>query len=147
MATPHVSGAAALLAAHNPSLSAASLKATLMNNVDQLKQFDGFVKSGGRLNVFAALQNPTVCEFNPSVNSIFAPTKGGVFTIDVTAAPNCDYSVRSDVNWITVLSPKDLSGNAAVMLRVTVNPTITRSATVTLAGEKITISQSRTGKL
>src|SRR5678815_4018924 len=31
MATPHAAGAAALLAAYNPNLSAASLKATLMN--------------------------------------------------------------------------------------------------------------------
>src|SRR5690606_31115144 len=70
MAAPHVSGVAALLAAHDPSLSAASLKATIMNTVDPLSQWTGIVKTGGRLNAFAALQNQTICNIVPSVSEI-----------------------------------------------------------------------------
>ncbi|MCV4860579.1 S8 family serine peptidase, partial [Escherichia coli] len=36
MATPHVTGAVALLSAYDPTLSPASLKATLLNTVDVL---------------------------------------------------------------------------------------------------------------
>ncbi|MFN2513300.1 MAG: S8 family peptidase [Pyrinomonadaceae bacterium] len=57
MATPHVSGAAALLWAHAPHLTAAQVKATLMNNVDMLPQWSGLTVTGGRLNVARAVQN------------------------------------------------------------------------------------------
>ena len=77
MAAPHVTGAAALLSAFNPNLSAASLKASLLNNVDVLPAWNGFVKSGGRLNVFKAMQTPTVCSFQLSQNQASFPVAGG----------------------------------------------------------------------
>ncbi len=143
MATPHVTGAAALLSAFNPSLSAASLKASLMNNVDALPVWNGVVKSGGRLNVLKAMQNPTVCNFAVGSGSMKAPTKGGVFTISVPAGPNCDYSVVSNANWIKVLTPSIMSGTGSVTFRVPVNPSITRSATISIGGQNFMISQSR----
>lgn len=57
MATPHVSGAAALLWAHAPHLTVAQVKATLMNNVDVLPQWAGLTVTGGRLNLARAVQN------------------------------------------------------------------------------------------
>lgn len=143
MATPHVAGAAALLSAYNPSLSAASLKATLMNSVDVLSQWNGVVKSGGRLNVAQALQNQTVCSFALSSPSIQVPTKGGYFSVNVTAAQNCDYSVKSNANWIKVSGADALSGNGTVTFRVTLNPTISRSGTIRIAGTDFTVIQSR----
>ena len=143
MATPHGTGAAALLAAHNPSLSVASLKATLMNSVDVLPSWSGVVKSGGRLNVLRALQTPTVCNFNLSSQTINARTKGGIYTIGMTAAPNCDYSVKSNANWIKVVGPDTGSGNSSVSIRVTYNTRISRVGTVTIGGQTVTVSQSR----
>ena len=143
MATPHAAGAAALLSAFNPSLSVASLKATLMNTVDVLPAWSGLVKSGGRLNVDRALRNQTVCTFATPTNSITVPTKGGVFTVNVTAGTNCDYFVKSTVKWIRVLSTDTLSGNGQFTFRVTANPTITRSGNITIGGQNYTITQSR----
>jgi subtilisin family serine protease len=57
MATPHTSGAAALLWAHAPHLTVAQVKATLMNNVDVLPQWAGLTVTGGRLNLARAVQN------------------------------------------------------------------------------------------
>lgn len=143
MATPHAAGAAALLSAHNPALSAASLKATLMNTVDPLANWVGIVKSGGRLNVDRALRNQTVCTFSSATTAITAPTKGGVFSVNVTAGQNCDYSVRSDAGWLKVSTPDAMSGNATFTFRVTVNPTIRRTGTITVAGQTLTVTQSR----
>ena len=143
MATPHVTGAAALLSAYRPDLSVASLKASLMNNVDVLPAWNGLVKSGGRLNVFKAMQNPTVCNFTAGTGSMKAQTRGGVFTINVPAGPNCDYFVTSSSKWISILTPNLMSGNGSVTFRVSVNPTITRSGTISIGGQNFTVTQSR----
>ena len=143
MAAPHVAGAAALLSAHTPNLSAASLKATLMNTVDQLAQWNGIVKSGGRLNAFAALQNHTVCNFTPSQTNFNVRTKGGYFSFDVAAAANCDYSISTSANWIVVEGPKTRSGNGSVSFRVLFNRVISRQGTISIGGQTVTVTQDR----
>ncbi len=143
MAAPHVSGAAALLSSHNPSLTNLSLKATLMNSVDTLAGWSGLVGSGGRLNVSAALANQTVCTYSLSDKSITAPTKGGFFTVSVSAPANCGFSVRSGDRWIIPMSERDLRGPGEVRFRVTLNPTITRSGSITIAGQEVAVVQSR----
>ncbi len=143
MATPHVAGAAALLSAHNPSLSVQSLKATIMNTVDVLPQWNGVVKTGGRLNVANALQNQTVCAFQLSSESISVHNKGGYFSVNVTAPQNCDFSVKSNVNWIHVAGPDAMSGNGTVTFRVRFNHLISRTGTISVAGQIFTVNQSR----
>ncbi len=147
MATPHVAGAAALLSAYNPDLSAASLKATLLNTVDQLPQLNGLVRSGGRLNVSNALRNQTVCSFNLANSSIVVPTKGGTFSVNVTAPQNCDFAVISPVKWVHIAGPDAMSGNATVNFHVTINPTVYRSAVINIAGQSFSVVQSRNGIL
>lgn len=56
MATPHVSGACALLKAVNPSLTATQIKAALLANVDAKPAFAGRCVTGGRLNLDRAVQ-------------------------------------------------------------------------------------------
>lgn len=51
MATPHVAGAIALLAAYSGSSSSAQIKAALLSSVDVLPQWQGKVLSNGRLNL------------------------------------------------------------------------------------------------
>lgn len=143
MAAPHVTGAAALLASHNPALSSASIKATLLNSVDLLAAWNGVVKMGGRLNVSAALNNQSVCSFNMLSSPITVPTKGGYFTVNVTAGTNCDYMAKSNSRWIQVSENDSFSGNGTVTFRARLNPTITRSGTVSIGGTVITVNQSR----
>lgn len=143
MAAPHVAGAAALLSAHNPSLTVASLKATLMNSADPVAWTATPTKTNGRLNVFNALQNQTVCTFNLSSKSISVGTKGGYSAVNVTVPANCDYSVKSNANWIRVDGGGVGSGSGTVTFRVNVNPTITRSGTISIAGQTVTVTQSR----
>jgi subtilisin family serine protease len=58
MATPHVSGALALLLSRFPGMTVAAAKALVINSVDQLPSLNGLVLSGGRLNVARALEGP-----------------------------------------------------------------------------------------
>ena len=54
MATPHVAGAAALILA-TANLPVATLKSTLLNNVDAIPSLNGLTTTGGRLNVYRAI--------------------------------------------------------------------------------------------
>jgi subtilisin family serine protease len=146
MATPHVTGAAALLASYHPNLSAASLKATLMNSVDTLAQWNGVVKTGGRLNVAKALQNPTVCQFSLSNASQIVSSGGGSFSFNVTAPQNCDFSVSSNTNWISVTGGNLGSGNGTVTFSVLSNSSAPRDGTIIVAGQTFTVSQAASKK-
>src|SRR5581483_6756561 len=56
MATPHVTGAAALLCAQNPNLNVSQLRALLSFNGDLVPALQGKTLTGRRLNVFKSLQ-------------------------------------------------------------------------------------------
>ena len=56
MATPHVTGAAALLCAANPNLSVSQLRALISFNGDLVPSLSGKTLTGRRLNVFKSLQ-------------------------------------------------------------------------------------------
>ncbi len=151
MATPHVTGAAALLAAFDPSLSPASIKATLMNTVDTFASLGTTVeqnwaptpiRSAGRLNVARALQNRTVCTFDVPATTISARMKGGYYTVGVTAPQNCDFAVKSNARWVQVNSDAG-SGSGQVGFWIRVNPLVHRSTTLTIAGKTITVNQTR----
>ena len=148
MATPHVAGAAALLSAYNPSLSVASLKATLMNNTDVLPQWNGIVKTGGRLNVLKSLQNQTVC-YALDKSSVSAPTKGGIFSVTAAIPANCEstpgslFSTVGNAKWIS-LSETNFSGTSVTLkFRVGVNQSITRNAVININGQILNVRQSR----
>ena len=55
MATPFVSGAAALLYASNPMLTGSDIKDILLETVDPVQDLENKTRSGGRLNVYKAL--------------------------------------------------------------------------------------------
>lgn len=143
MATPHVTGAAALLSAYDPTLTPASLKATLMNTVDVLPAWTNIVKSGGRLNVGAALQNRTVCNFNLSDNSVTVRFRGGYRTVAVNAPNNCDYEIRSEARWIILDGPGVRSGSGPITFRVTPSQRWSRTGTIRIAGQTVTVNQVR----
>ncbi|HEY0547048.1 MAG TPA: S8 family serine peptidase [Pyrinomonadaceae bacterium] len=147
MASPHVAGAAALLSASNPSLSAASLKASLMNTVDALSAWSTLVASGGRLNVARAIQTPTVCAFNLSAVGQSFPSSGGSGSVTVTAANNCGrMAVSNAPSWITVTSGDVGSGNGAIGFTVAPNTNAAqRTGAIRIADQTFTITQAGTG--
>jgi subtilisin family serine protease len=55
MATPHVSGAAGLIASANPEISNEELRARLLGGVDKVPALEGKTVTGGRLNVHNSL--------------------------------------------------------------------------------------------
>jgi subtilisin family serine protease len=145
MATPHTAGAAALVAAAHPNLSASSIKATLMNTVDVLPQWSGVVLSNGRINVAAAIANPTVCTYSLSASASSFPFSGGGGTFNITSGTNCGFAAFSDQPWIVVTSNP---GAGSVQYTVAPNYSLTaRTATLIVAGRLYTVTQSGTGPI
>jgi len=73
MATPHVAGAAALLLAHDGTLTVAGLRAALLSSVQPVAALAGRVATGGRLDVAAALSAPPAPPAPPPVRAAGAP--------------------------------------------------------------------------
>jgi len=56
MATPHVTGLVALLKSYNPNLTLTDLKSAVLNSVDNLTSLQGLIATGGRINLYKAVQ-------------------------------------------------------------------------------------------
>ena len=76
MATPHVTGAAALVLAQDGTLGVAGLRAALLSSVHPVAALAGRVATGGRLDVAAALSAPPAPPAPPPpapVSAVVAP--------------------------------------------------------------------------
>lgn len=83
MATPHVSGVAALVLAKTPSLTTAQLKSAILNNVDPIPSLTGNCTTGGRLNAAKAVGGaPAPC--NPPAAPAGLTATGGVSRADLS---------------------------------------------------------------
>lgn len=77
MATPHVSGVAALIKAAYPDATAAQIKARLMNTADPVAALAGKTVTGGRLNAYNALENDS--EAPGAINGLAVTGAGTTF--------------------------------------------------------------------
>jgi subtilisin family serine protease len=68
MATPHVTGAAALLLSANPGFGALQIKARLLDTVDRVAAFSGTSVTAGRLNAGRALSPTTMSVLTLTAN-------------------------------------------------------------------------------
>ena len=92
MATPHVTGVAALLKSKNPSADDAQLRDYLLKSVDQKNNLQGRMATGGRANAFGSLARsspeavgPTVTSMRPAPNG---ETRDRTPTIRATVSDN-----------------------------------------------------------
>ena len=93
MATPHVTGACALLLSINPTLTYSDVKQILLDTVDTTLQ--GLCVSGGRLNLYAAAQEAAVDTTPPTPGTAvwdIQPQATGRFTVTMRAITETDRS-------------------------------------------------------
>jgi hypothetical protein len=95
MAAPHVAGAAALVLAQRPTLTAAELRNALLLSVDELPSLAGRVATGGRLNVARALGQEVV---PPTGLTASSPTHPGGWSNSQTV--QLTWGGASDANGI-----------------------------------------------
>ncbi len=117
MAAPHVAGAAALVMARNPALTAAEVRTILLATVDPIASLSGVIATGGRLNLHAAVAaaapGDTTAPPVPSIDS--GPTgtvasAGATFTFSDTEA-GVSFECRLDAGaFAACTSPRTLTG-------------------------------------
>ncbi|MDH5403417.1 MAG: pre-peptidase C-terminal domain-containing protein [Candidatus Heimdallarchaeota archaeon] len=141
MATPHVSGAAALLLSNDNTLTASSLKSKLMDFSDPIGSVAGKVVSGGRLNVYSSLTGstptPPPTTTDTFTGTVSTSTKNAIYTFDVTDAG----TISATLSWGTsadldmyLYSPTQDPNGASYLVRAytTSNPeTMSYSASAT----------------
>ena len=134
MATPHVSGAAALVLS-KCSLNTASLKSTLLANIDLDASLAGITVSGGRLNVNKAIRSCSGIGTSPSGTASFVGT-------DATTSGSWKTSYGSDGENV-------IADSAAYPSYVSVTPsgissyTWSASTTDSRAAQKVASSTDR----
>jgi subtilisin family serine protease len=113
MAAPHVAGAAAALLAHRPWLSVSEVKEALLGSVDRLGGWTGLVASGGRLNMFQALNSVPLNNASPSV-VLTSPVHGASFAVPatVTLAANA-FDADGSISAVTFYANGTFVGSAA----------------------------------
>jgi subtilisin family serine protease len=137
MATPHVSGACALLLAVNGTLTNAQVKAAILNNVDLISSMSGVTVTGGRLNVDKAVRSlaPPGPDFSVSAtpsSSTVLQGNGTSYTATVTATGGFTGVVNLTVSGLPAgaagtFSPTSVTTSGSSTLSVT-------TATTTPAG-------------
>ena len=128
MATPHVSGAAALVLAACADLSTADLVSTLLDSVDPVASLAGKTYTGGRLNVFQAIQS-----------CASAPTPTPDFSVSASPTPQ---SITTGQNASFTVSTQSVNGfSTTVVLSVSGVPS---GATATFDQPSVTAGVSST---
>ncbi|HSB12433.1 MAG TPA: S8 family serine peptidase [Blastocatellia bacterium] len=146
MATPHVSGAAALVLSECPSLDTAALKSNLLANVDPLASLSGKVATGGRLNVNKALLgcgSAPAPDFSlsasPSSRTV-APGAGTSYGVTVTSSGGFTGTVTFSASGLpggasASFTPASVAGSGSSTMNVTTDSTTpVGSYTLTITG-------------
>lgn len=82
------------------------------------------------------------CSYTVSPTSQSFSATGGTGTVNVTASTGCSWTAASNSSWITIVSGSG-SGSGTVSYSVAANSeTSSRSGTLVVAGQTVTISQS-----
>jgi hypothetical protein len=112
MATPQVSGLAALLLSYNSSLTWQQVKDAIMNNVDPIGPLSGITVTGGKINAFNALNSVS------QDNNYFKMENKGNATLTIN-------SISDDKPWLTTdgypATPFDLEPSGSQIVTCSVD--------------------------
>lgn len=82
------------------------------------------------------------CTYTVAPTSLAVPAAGGARTVAVTAASGCGWTATSHADWITITAGASGSGNGAVAFQASALSAGSRSSTMTVAGQTVTVTQS-----
>jgi hypothetical protein len=87
---------------------------------------------------------PSSCSFSITPQTVSVGSAGGTTSINITTGPNCSWAAGTAAAFVSISAPTG-TGGAVITLTVGANTSSTaRSATVTVAGTMVTLSQAGT---
>jgi len=84
---------------------------------------------------------PTGCQVITGVTTTTFPASGGSASISVTTPNSCTWAATSSASFLTVMQGASGAGNGTVQFAVAPNTGAARTATLTITGTPITITQ------
>ena len=88
---------------------------------------------------------PCRYELAPASQSI--ATSGGESSVTITTSSECAWTATTDVNWISLTQPLSGSGDGVVSFSVVPNPGAARSGSISVAGQRATVTQGAAAAL
>ena len=135
MATPHVAGAAALLLAKNPTLTAVQLKDALMSTAVRMPSLAGKVVTGGRIDVNAALAAVPAAPVTP-VTPVTPPRTATALALRAGRTIALRRGARSVPVPVTCEQPSTATCAVTVALRMRV---ASRNSWIALGTRRVTL--------
>ena len=86
-------------------------------------------------------QDAAPCQYDLSSTRQVVPSSGGSGSITVSATAGCAWSARTDETWIAITAGATGTGSGTVSFTAAPNPGGSRSASLVIAGQSVTISQ------
>ena len=81
------------------------------------------------------------CSYSVTPTTFSLAASGGTRNVAVTASAGCPWTAASNVDWVTIASGTTGSGSGTVTLNIAADNGPSRSGTVTVAGQTITVTQ------
>jgi hypothetical protein len=91
---------------------------------------------------FRVPQNGVTCSYSVTPASLDLGGDGGAAAVTVSAISGCGWTATATESWLQVLTPSG-SGSGTVRIDVAPNPGDVRHATLTVAGQRIAVTQQR----
>ena len=107
-------------------------------NPDPVGRNSALVIGGERLEL---AQQPAVCRFDVSRPTPTIGAERADLRIQITTHAVCDWLAGADVPWLTV-APNSGRGSGTVGVTVAANPAGPRSGSITVAGERLSLTQA-----
>ncbi len=158
MATPHVSGAAALVLS-SCALDTAGVKANILNNVDPIPSLAGITVTGGRLNVNKAIRAcgaPATPDFSlsatPSSQTVSAGASAS-YTVTVTPSGGFTGTVTFSASGLPTgatasFNPTSVAGSGSSTMTVATSATTPAGTyTLTISGNSGALTHTTTVSL
>jgi subtilisin family serine protease len=119
MATPHVSGAAALYASANAGATASQIRDAILNSVAPTNSMSGITVTGGRLDIESLMSSvdplPSIEIEDVSVTEGNTGTSLAVFTVSLSAASSNSVSVDYDTLGSSASSGSDFDDQSGTL--------------------------------
>ncbi|HZS08141.1 MAG TPA: MBG domain-containing protein, partial [Blastocatellia bacterium] len=99
----------------------------------------------GSTSVALAQKVNAACTYTLSKTTQMSDASGGTYSVTVTTRSDCAWTAVSNVSWIQITSGASGTGDGTVTYTVAPLDTVTmRTGTLTIAGQTLTVTQSRT---